>query len=342
MAKLIGLDIGTTAIKLVELDRAGNSYKLEAVGVAATPPKGLLSEASLDQMALADAIKKLCVEAKVSTKLVNVALPENLVFTRVIDMPALSDKELSSAIRWEAEQYIPIPLSEAVLDYEIMGKNPGERGEPRMQVFLVAAQTSLIAKYQKILTSAGLTIAAIETETLAQSRALLEPSTAAPVTMVVSVGSDRTNVFIAKGQNILVAYTIPTGGKGLTRALASDLNVDQMQAEEYKKTYGLNKDVLSGKIGTTVRPLLDNLVIELRRTMSFYQAKNAEEPIRRVVLVGGSAKLPDFVVFLTEAIGIETQIGDPWQKVSDKKKLATIPYDPILFSEAVGLALKIL
>lgn len=340
MAKLIGLDIGTTTMKIVELEHSGKEYKLSAVGVSATPPKGLLSEARLDQMALADAIKKTCQEARISTKFVNVALPESLIFTRVIDMPSLSDKELSSAIRWEAEQYIPIPLSEAVLDYQLMGRNTGQRGEARMQVFLIAAPNSLIAKYRTVIEVAGLDLASIETETIALSRALLDPSPSAPVTMVMNMGTERTNVFVAKGENILVTYVIPTGGKALTRALASDLGVDQIQAEEYKKTYGLKREVLSGKVGMTVRPILDSLVLELKRTMSFYQAKNTEETIRRIVLVGGSAKLPEFVTYLTEALGIETQIGDPWQKVSDKRKLANLPFDPILFSEAVGLALK--
>src|SRR3990167_3156469 len=123
MTKLIGLDIGSKTIKVVELERSGKINKLVTVGVSAAPPKGLLSELPLDHMALAEAIKKTCLDARVTTRRVNIALPESMAFTRVIEMPMLSDKELASAIRWEAEQYIPLPLSEAILDYQIMGKD---------------------------------------------------------------------------------------------------------------------------------------------------------------------------------------------------------------------------
>lgn len=336
MARLVGLDIGSRTIKIVELEQSGGRGKLVGVGHSATPPKGLLSEATMDQQVLSEAINKTFVDARITTKSVNVALPESLVFTRVISMPQLTDKELTSAIRWEAEQYIPLPLSEAILDYEIMSKsNAG------MHVFLVAAPKSLVAKYQRIMALAGLDLVSIETEALALARALMDPNPSSPVALVVSIGAERTNVFVAKGINLILTYVIPTGGNALTRALSADLGIDSLQAEEYKKTYGLNKEVFSGKVGTAVKPILDNLVSELKRTMNFYQSKGADnEPIRRVVLTGGSAKLPGLVVFLAENLGIETQIGDPWQKVSDTAKLSSLPFDPVAFSEAVGLALK--
>lgn len=341
MAKLIGLDIGSTTMKLVELEQSGRMQKLITVGVSATPPKGLLSEASFDQIALSEAVKKLALDAKVGTKSVNVALPENMVYTRVIQMPQLSEAELASAIRWEAEQYIPLPLSEVVLDYKVMQKGTTPNEGARMQVFLVAAPKTVVGKYQKVIELAGLELVSIETESLALGRALLEESQSSPVTLVVSIGAQRTTVFMAKGSAILLTYVIPSGGNALTRAIATDLEIDQMQAEEYKKTYGLKKDVLSGKIVHTLTPLLANLISELKRTISFYQEKS-EQPLsmKRIVLVGGGAKLPGLVVYLTENLGIETQIGDPWQKVSGTAKLSSQPFDPILFSEAVGLALK--
>lgn len=339
MARLVGLDIGSTTIKVVELEQNGRNSKLTAVGLSAAPPKGLSSEASFDQLALSDAIKKTCADAKISVKTVNVALPESLIFTRVIEMPVLSEKELASAIRWEAEQYVPLPLSKVILDYQVMQSMQGTGG--RMHVFLVAAPKTLVAKYQKVIADAGLILSSIETEVAALNRALVTDSATVPVTLVVSIGAERTNVFVSKGANILLAYVIPTGGKALTRAIAADLNIDPTQAEEYKKTYGLEKDVLSGKIGNTVKPVLDNLTMELKRAMSFYQTKNVQaEPIRLVVLVGGSAKLPGLVVYLAGNLGVEMQIGDPWQKVSDRQKLTNLPYDPIIFTQAVGLALK--
>lgn len=341
MSKLLGLDIGTTTIKLVELDNSGGSHRLVAAAITATPSKGLQSEAVADHAVLAESIKKAVSDAHVSTKSVNIALPENAIYTRVIEMPQLSEKEIASAIRWEAEQYIPLPLSEAILDYQVLNNNVATKKGPMMEIFLVASPITLVEKYKKIVDMAGLQLVSVETSSLALNRALVVDNSNNLTTLVISIGDNTSDIFISKAGNILLTHVIPTAGKALTRALASDLGLDIMQAEEYKKTYGLKEEILSGKIGNTVKPLLENLATEIKRTITFYQSKYIEpEIVGRVVLFGGSAKLPNLVVYLAENLGIETQIGDPWQKVKDTQKLANQPFDPILYAQAVGLALK--
>jgi len=341
MARLVGLDIGSTTIKVVEIENSGNSHHLITAGLSATPPRGLLSEATFDQVAMAEAIKKTFADARIASKSVNIALPESMVYTRVVEMPVLSEKELASAIRWEAEQYIPLPLSDAVLDYQIMDK-PTKTPGSKMEVFLVAAPNSLVGKFQKIAQLAGIDLVSIETEALALVRSIMENNNPnAPVTLLVNMSAETTSLCIAKGTSVILTYVIPSGSKAFTRALSADLGIDQMQAEEYKKTYGLKKEVLSGKVGSTFKPILDNILSELKRTVSFYQSKNQDmDPIRRVILVGGTAKMPGLAVYIAEELGIETQIGDPWQKVSGAERLQSLPYDPILFAQAVGLALK--
>lgn len=340
MARLLGLDIGFTTIKLVEIEQNGKNNKLVTVGLATTPPKGLLSEAAFDQAALIEVVKKVCSDAHITTKSINVGLPESAVFSRVIEMPRLSEKELASAIRWEAEQYIPLPLPEVILDYQVMTKEKGESGS-NMQVFLVAAPKTLVAKYENIIAQAGLEIVSVEPEAIALNRAIMSDDVNTPITLVVSIGAENTGMFVSKKGNVTLTHSVATAGNAFSRALSSDLGIDQMQAEEYKKTYGIKKEELSGKIGSSMGPLLQNFVSEIKRAMSFYAEKNKEaEPIRRIVLLGGSAKLPGLVVYLAEELGIETQIGDPWQKVSETQKLSTLPFEPILFAQAVGLALK--
>lgn len=340
MARLLGLDIGTTTIKLVEIEKNGKNNKLVTANLATSPPKGLLSEAAFDQAALVEAIKKIVSDAHINTKIVNVGLAEAAVFSRVIEMPQLSEKELASAIRWEAEQYIPLPLPEVILDYQVLLKNKGENSS-NMDVFLVAAPKALVAKYENIIAQSGLEIVSIEPEAIALNRAVMDSSLSAPVTLVAAIGAENTTMFVSKKGNVSLTHSIATAGNALSRALSVDLGIDQMQAEEYKKTYGIKQEELSGKIGSSVGPLLQNLVSEIKRAMSFYAEKNKDaEPIRRIVLLGGSAKLPGLVVYLAEELGIETQIGDPWQKVSETQKLSALPFEPILFAQAVGLALK--
>jgi type IV pilus assembly protein PilM len=341
MAKLVGLDIGAQSIKIVEVDSSASGSRLTAIGLGQTPPKGFASESQTDLDDLASAIQKVTSDAGVSTKLANVSLPESLVFTRIIEMPQLSEKELFTAIQWEAEQYIPLPLSEVILDHKIVEERLLRGTTQKMRVFLVAAPKSLVTKYQKVISQAGLELVSIETEVLALNRCLFIEQANLPATLVISIGAKNTTVFVSKAGSVVVTYVIPSGGDALTRAISTDLNISQMQAEEYKKTYGLKQEEQSGKIGKTVVPLIQNFVSELKRVITYYQSQEGgNDPIRQAILIGGTSKLPGLVAYFAQNLGIETQIGDPWVRVGQKDLLSKVASDPIIFSQAVGLSLK--
>src|SRR3990170_5048533 len=141
---VLGLDIGTKFIKYVELDQMGKGrYQLLSYGMAPAPVKGINSEVSIDQESLAVTIKKLLAEGHVRTHKVNLALPEANVFTRIIQVPPLSERELASAIKWEAEQYIPLPLSEVQMDFSIVGESRDAQSNKKFDVLLVAAPTNM-------------------------------------------------------------------------------------------------------------------------------------------------------------------------------------------------------
>src|SRR5438309_6740156 len=145
--KLFGLDIGQTMIKAVSLSQENDGYLLNAVLSTPTPTNGMLSESPLDQQEIATVIRKMIDDAKIETKEVNIALPENQVYTKVIEMPPLSDKELSSAIYWEAEQQIPVPLTNITLDYKVLQRPEKAEDKAPMKVLLVGAATNLLNKY---------------------------------------------------------------------------------------------------------------------------------------------------------------------------------------------------
>src|SRR3989338_1612823 len=155
---VFGLDIGATTMKLVWLKHGKGGYVLNAAMIAPTPPKGILSESPLDEEEMARAIKKIKDDAGVSIKRVNVALAENQVYTSVVEMPYLSDRELSSAIYWEAEQHIPVPLSSISLTWTVLKKPQDNVSREKMQVLIVGAPALLINKYQKVIGMAGLNI----------------------------------------------------------------------------------------------------------------------------------------------------------------------------------------
>lgn len=337
--KPFGLDIGTTSIKVVWFSEQKEGLLLNAALSAPTPPKGMLSESPLDLEMMAQAIKQIIEEGKITTPYVNVALPENQVYTKVIDMPALSDKELSSAIYWEAEQHIPVPLPNITLDWQVLEKPKDAQSEEKMQVLLVGAPTVLLNKYQKILGMAGLTITSMETEILSAIRALI--SKESPNTLIAQIGAVNTSLAIIKNGIIVFVYSVPTGGIAISRAIAADFGFTTDQAEAYKKTYGVSKEVLEGKIGKTAQPILMSIISEIKKALSFYNEKYKNQAqVKQILLSGGTAKLPGVDAFFAEATGIETVVANPWTVLGSQTVSKEILDNATDYTIAVGLALR--
>ncbi len=337
--KLFGLDIGSTSIKAVEVSSEKNKKRLLKAGLAPTPSAGLVSESDLDQQLIAGAIKKLVEVTKFETNLVNVSLPESQVFTRVIEMPFLTEKELSSAIKWEAEQYIPLPVASVSLDWEILRT---DKEKSKTEVLLVGAPTRLISKYEKILEMAGLVPVFMETEILAAARSLIGSSQDAPSAMIIEIGAKSTSLGVFRDNKLEVAFSIPTAGMAIERLIAQEFGFETKQAEEYKKTYGFNEEALEGKIAAAIKPVLLSLLTEVKKALSFYQGKNPnEKEIKRIILSGGGAKLPGLIPFFTQNLGIETGIANPWKElIVDQNIFKNQILDAPFYSIATGLDLQ--
>lgn len=343
MKTVLGLDIGTQYIKYVQLEHMGkDQYRLLSVGMAPAPTKGISSEASIDQEALGATIKKLLKDGGVKIKEANVALPETSVFTRIIVVPPLSERELASAIKWEAEQYIPLPLDEVNMDFSIVGESKDKDGNKKLDILLVAAPKVLITRYNRILDLSGLEATAMETEIISASRALLPTTQEKPPTvMVVNLGAQTTDLSVLRLGVISFTRSVPTGGAAFTKAIAQDFSFSLAQAEEYKKAYGLEKDKLEGKVFGSLKPIFSVIVEEIKRSITFFQSKFPEEPISAIILSGGSAKLPGLVSSLAEIIGLETQIGNPWTRVvKDPKRFVRLDEEGAVFVVAIGLAMR--
>ena len=335
----VGLDIGSHSIKLVELVKDKIGITLRAAGMSPTPPKSLSSTLAADTEALAVAIKKLLTDAGVSTREVSIALPESQVFTRVIEVPQLSSRELSSAIQWEAEQYIPLPLAQVNVDFTVL-RESRETGTNKMEVLLVAAPKVLLEKYLHILELAGVDVVGAETEIIAASRALVRTVPTVKTVMVVSLGAQTTDLAILRGGVIAFTRSISAGGEALSRAVAQGLDFNLSQAEEFKKTYGVERDKLEGKIVAATKPVMDTIVAEMTRAKSFYEGKYTNERIETVLLSGGTARLPGMVVFVAEVMGVEVQLANPWVGIRKDPRFAALEAEGSVFSVAVGLALR--
>lgn len=343
--KAFGLDIGATTVKVVSLTKAQNGYFLNAAMIAPTPGKGMTSESPLDQEELAQGIRRIIDEVRITSSLVHIALPENQVYTKVIEMPVLSDKELTSAIYWEAEQHIPVPLETVTIDWKVL-RRPVNEPSAKMEVLLVGAPTLLIERYQKILALSGLTIATVETEILSTIRALVYSSAMLsqnmpPPTIIVHIGAFSTSLAIVKDGIISFTYSIPLGGTAINRAIAADFGFTIAQAEEYKKTYGISQSGLGVKISKASEPILTSILSEVKKALTFYSEKyNRDEPIRQIILSGGNAKLPGLNVFFAQNCGIESVIANPWKILINQQLPAGILDKAPDYSIAVGLAMR--
>lgn len=333
---MVGIDIGSKSIKIVELVKSGTSYALKssgAVGYVGISPDRIIEEK--DFAALADVVKKLVKQIGIFNKEVNISIPESIVFTRIVKFPLLSDEEVDAAVKWESEQYIPIPAAEAVIQYTILEKN---QTTMQTSVLLVASPKNVVEKYIKVLRLAGLTPIVAETELTALSRSL---SPEKGTSLLLDLGASATDMAIVKDKNIVFTRSIPVAGEAFTRAVAQGLGITPAQAEEYKKTYGLSDSQLEGKVKTALLPVMKMVTDEIKKAISFFQSEEKGDTPTSLVITGGASIMPEIVPFLTTTLGIETAIGNSFGKIAldpqTSKNLA--PYDAI-YGTAVGLAMR--
>lgn len=344
MSKInVGLDIGSLSTKVVAVSKDKDKFRLVSLGSVYTPQPGLTSDSDTDLEAVSNAVKKLLDATKIEEKEIVIALPESKVFTRVIDdLPFLTDSELSQAIKYAAEEFIPMPLTDVNLNWQVLSRIDQKTGQKGRTIVLVIASPKIaVSKYIRVLNMAGLKPKALETEIIAVTRSLVGNNPFSPSTLVVQLGASTTDFATVSRGLIWLTRSISTGGMALTRSLAQHFNFEIMQAEEYKKVYGLLADQLEGKVYEALKPLVDLIAGESRRIIQAFNAKYSQDPIKRIVLSGGGAKMPGLVIYLANILGLEVQEADPWYSIEKDKSLITKLYqDAPAFSVAAGLAIR--
>ncbi len=334
-AHIFGLDIGRSFIKVVEVNGGGKQKTLKAVGSVQTPGGGIQSESTVELGKVSEAIRQCAENAKVETADCVVSIVESQVVSRLIELPNLTDKELAAAINWEAEQYIPMPIRDVNLQYKVVS-----RGETtgKISVLLIAAPKRVIEKYINIVRGAGFKAVALETESLALARSLCQAGD--PTTIIVSLGAASTELVIVYGGNVVFTRSIATGGISMTRVIMTEFNLPQNQAEEYKQTYGILADKLSGKVANVLKPVLEILTAELMKAIEYTHTHIAGSSVSRVVICGGGSFLPGLAEFLAERTSLEVSLGDPWTDFSKEGLITKLTGQGSVYAVATGLALR--
>lgn len=337
MISHFGLDIGSKVIKIAQLAKEKEGFRLVAAGACAAPAEGFISEADKDLVQVAEAIKKLKKDLKIMTTEVVASIPDRFVFSQVIEVPQMTDDELAQAIPWEAENLVPHPLAEVNLDWKIItdGKSFSSN---KMKVLLVAAPSALVNKCLRILRLADLEPVAVETEALAITRCL-KPLLGNNNLVIANFGAKSMEIFLVSRGQLLLTRSLPTGGEALSRAVSSSLNLELPSAEEYKKNYGLSGQ-LEGKVGTVLEPLLASSLSEIKKSIQYFVEKQ-RSPINLVILNGGSALLPGLTEYLARALGVEVQMADPLSFLTaDPKYKENLKPLASFLTVAIGLAMR--
>lgn len=336
-AQIFGLDIGRSFIKVVQIQKNGGKYVLMATGSLATPGNGLSTDSKVELKSLAESIKKCVVSAHVQGNNCSVSIVEAQAVTRLVELPNLTDKELSAAVNFEADQYIPLPIKDVNIQYKVVSRpQPGSNG--KMQVLLIAAPKRTIQKYLEVIKMSGLKLTAIETESSALVRALSNSND--PGSIIVSMGSTSTEFVLVKEGNILFSRSIASGGGAISKAIETEFKLNINQAEEYKMAYGILEDKLSGKIASIVKPILEIIVTEILKAVDYSKNKTQGVNVSRIVITGGGSYLPGLGEFITERTSLEVSLADPWINYVKDGLIMKMPGQGSFYSIATGLAMR--
>ncbi len=329
-----GLDIGTTAIRLVEL-RGSGTKSLVKYAYVPIENKISQSDSKADMQKVAKVVQQLVKQAGVSTNNVAVGIPSSKVFTTVADIDNLGTNDLAKAIPLQADSLIPTPLAESKIDWAVLGESPTDK--TKQEVLLTSVANKFIEERLDMLESVGLNVVAFEPDNLAMARALAINDTTPQ--LLLDVGHRSTDLVVVMNGVPHLTRSIPTGVEAIVRSAIQNLNIDDKQAEQFVLKFGLSKDKLEGQVFQAISGTVDLLVGEIEKSIKFFETRYAGKKIERIVVTGGAAVVPEFPLYLANKFNLNVEIGNAWRNVSFSKdrqnELLAISNQ---FGIAVGLA----
>jgi type IV pilus assembly protein PilM len=337
---VIGLDIGSSSIKLVELSEGKSGYKLQNLVISPLPPEAIVDGALMDSVTIIDTIQDLIATSKTKMKNVVTSVSGHSVIVKKITLPFMTEAELEESIQWEAERYIPFDINDVNIDFQIFGSSP--ENPDVMDVVLVAAKKDIINDYVSIIMESGLNPVIIDIDSFALENMLAinyEVDKEETVAMA-NVGASITNINIIKNNISGFTRDIFKGGNQITEEIQRQLHIDYEEAEKIK--VGSKMDITSQPIIQNVlKTASESLAIEIGNSLDFFQSTTTYEKINKLYLSGGGSKIKDFDIILQQQIGIPVEIVNPFKKVEYSEKNFDLEYlreiGPVM-AVGVGLA----
>lgn len=312
VSEFFGLDVGTSAVRAVQITNNPRTKQLMRYAMAPIDSKLALSDSKADQQKVAQQIRDMLVQAQITTKNVAVGIPSSRVFTTVVDIERLSPGELAKTIKYQADSLIPTPLAESKIDWALIGDSPADPN--KVEVLLSSVANDFIEARLDLLESIGLNVIAYEPDNLAMVRSIMAPDAATPQ-MVIDIGSKSTDIVVTMGGIPRLTRAIPTGSEAIIRAAQQNLNIDDKQAQEFVFKFGLSQQKLEGQVYQAIVGTVDLLMTDIDKSIKFFQSRYNNTKIDRIIMTGGASALPEFPLHIANRFGINVEIGNSWRNV---------------------------
>lgn len=337
VGNFFALDIGTNAVRVVQLARSGqDSWTLQNYGYAPVDVKITSSDSQEARHRLGEVIMTAIGQSGIKDRDVVIGLPSQKTFTTVIDVPQMSEVELRSTIKYQIDQYIPMAIDDAKVDWKLLGQSLHD--PKQLEVLLASTAKSYSEDRLEFIESLGLNVIAAEPDPIAMIRSLL-PAGVTDARMIVDMGELSTDIAITYGDAPRLVRTIPTGLNTLVKAAVTNLNIKDEQARQFILKFGLAPDRLEGQVYRAIEGVLDNFTSELVKSVKFFQTRYPNIPIGGLLLSGFAMTVPRLNEYVASKVNIATTVANPWQKVkvsqTNQQNLLPIMSE---FSTAVGLA----
>lgn len=326
---ILGIDIGTSDIKIAQITHGGVNV-LDTYGIVNLSYHIDTKTSEQAVLETANILKQLLAEARVTAKKCVISLPNSAVFTSVIEMPKMSEKELNSSMEYEAKKYVPLPFSEVALSWSVVSVNPSNNS---VNVLLTAVPKQVRESYVKVFELAGINVEIIEIEALALIRSLI--SKPEENSVIIDMGAKTTGINFVKQGFLHLTRNLNVGGDTITDRIAESLKISTLRAEQFKKDFGISE---SSFIPEAVKPVLVSIKNEVKQLISIY--KSHGEVVNNIILAGGGANIPGINEFFQD-LGVPIETGDPLKKLSYPASVeAVLKRYGLHLPIAIGLALR--
>lgn len=330
------LDIGTNAVRVVQLSQSGGGWSLQHFGYAPVDEKTTAGSSPENLRKLGEVIMTAVGQSGIRTKNVVIGLPSSKTFTTVIEVPTMPEAELKSTIKYQADQYIPMAAADAKVDWVSLGQSLHD--PKQLEVLLASTANAYAEERLEFIESLGLNVIGAEPDPLAMVRSLL-PSGTTDARLIIDMGEQSTDLAITFNDAPRLVRTIPTGVKSLVKAAVQNLNVQEDQARQFILKFGLAPDRLEGQVYRAIESTLDNFASELTKSIKFFQTRYPNTPVGGIMLSGYAAVVPQFGEYIASKVSIPATLANPWQSVhvpqADQQQLMPIASE---FATAIGLA----